>query len=266
MWLGRRPDRHLVGDARRPRVDQPDRVRVDLGERVRGVRAAEQADEERGQPAEDEHRRGGRADPVPLPQACAPDGRLCGLLELVLAPAVRGRRLCRPQCRELGRQALDVELVDVLRPVEVLEAMLPEVADPDLRELVVLEHRAGRLRHEDLAAVPGRHDPRRAVNAEAVVPLVADAGLARVDPHPHPAVRARPARDARRARAEPRLPPAPRRRPGETRRRRRPPECRPPARRAPRTRRAGSAGGRPAAARTAPGAAASAGASTPRRR
>jgi hypothetical protein len=98
---------------------------------------------------------------------------------------VGGRSLCRAQGRKLQWEALDVELVDVLGSIEVLEAMLAEVAEADSRQLVILEDGAGRLRKQYLPAVPRRRDPRRAMDAETVVALVADAGLARVHAHSH---------------------------------------------------------------------------------
>ena len=121
-----------------------------------------------------------RRQPAPRAEAVVPDDGAGGFLELVLAPGVGGGRVGRPQRRELRRQAVDVELVDALRAVEVLEPVLAEVADAQPRQLVVLEHGRGRLREQHLAAVAGRHDARRAVHAQPVVPLLADRRLAGV--------------------------------------------------------------------------------------
>src|SRR5919198_2823831 len=51
----------------------------------------------------------------------------------------------------------------------------------EARELLVFDQRPGRLREEDLAAVAGVAYPRTADDAEAVIALVTDSGLARVD-------------------------------------------------------------------------------------
>src|SRR5207247_8265494 len=66
-------------------------------------------------------------------------------------------------------QAGDVELVDALRPIEVLEPVLAEVAQGGSLELCVLENGRGCQRDEDLAPVSCSHDPGRAVHAQAVV-------------------------------------------------------------------------------------------------
>jgi hypothetical protein len=50
--------------------------------------------------------------------------------------------------------------------------------------LVVLEQRLGRLRDEDLTAMPGRSDPRRAMDGKSRVAAVVRDGLARVQAHP----------------------------------------------------------------------------------
>ena len=73
----------------------------------------------------------------------------------------------------------------MLRLVEVLEPVLTEVAQADLRGPVVAEQLARRLRHEHLAAVPGRADARRTWTPMPDVALAAHAGLARVDAHAH---------------------------------------------------------------------------------
>jgi len=77
------------------------------------------------------------------------------------------------------------ELEQTLRPVEVLEVVLPEVAHLDAVELLCLAERGRRLRHEDLAAVRGRADARRQVEAEAEVALLLHSRLAGVEPHPN---------------------------------------------------------------------------------
>ena len=63
--------------------------------------------------------------------------------------------------------------------------MLAQVTQLCFGKLIVAEHRAGRLRDEDLAPVTGCHDPRGAVDAEPVIALLGLSGLAGVDPHAH---------------------------------------------------------------------------------
>ena len=59
----------------------------------------------------------------------------------------------------------------------------PRSRTRDSRQLVVLEHGAGRLREQHLPAVACSHDAGGAMDAEAVVALVAEVRLARVQPH-----------------------------------------------------------------------------------
>jgi hypothetical protein len=76
-------------------------------------------------------------------------------------------------------------LVEADRPVEVLEALLAEVPQEDVEVfLLVLEERLGRLRDEDLPAVPGRSDPRRAMDGKSRVAAVVRDRLAGVQAHP----------------------------------------------------------------------------------
>ena len=69
--------------------------------------------------------------------------------------------------------------------VEVLELVLAQIPLRHPGQLVVGEHRRGRLRREDLAAVARGHDPRRAVDAQPVVAGLRDGRLAGVQPHPY---------------------------------------------------------------------------------
>src|SRR4029079_2033218 len=88
-------------------------------------------------------------------------------------------RLDRLQQRELGWEAVDLELVDALRRTEVLEAVRAEVADLGVDEPF------GRLRHEHLAAVTDGGDTRTLVHVETDVTLLRQPRLARVQTHPH---------------------------------------------------------------------------------
>ena len=85
--------------------------------------------------------------------------------------------------RERRRQPVDLELHDALRLVDVLE---PDRAELDLTHAVrqrARHERGGRRREQDLPAVPGGADARRAVDVDPDVALLADDGLAGVDAH-----------------------------------------------------------------------------------
>jgi hypothetical protein len=100
-------------------------------------------------------------------------------------PADQRRRLYRQVCpiqRAQRRKASVAELEEPVRGAEVLQAMLAEV-----NELAVFpEKLPRRLREQDLPAVARAHDPRRAVDVYADVPLVGHDRFAGVDTDPHP--------------------------------------------------------------------------------
>ena len=129
----------------------------------------------------------------------AADERGC-LGREVVRPEVEGR-----QRRELGRQPRMGELEEALRPPEVLQSMLPEVAQRGAVREPALDEAGGRVGQQDLAAVTGRHDPRRPVHRGPEEVPAARLDLAGVDPHPHPDRARRPATSARTARAERRV-------------------------------------------------------------
>ena len=87
-----------------------------------------------------------------------------GDLSLAADEARRGAGEVRVRDRLQRREGLLAELVDPDRLVEVLDAVLAEVADG-----VAVEQVAGRLREHDLAAVAGRRDPRAEVDVVADV-------------------------------------------------------------------------------------------------
>ena len=68
---------------------------------------------------------------------------------------------------EVGRQVRVDELVEVLGPAEVPEVVLAEVQEPGARRQPLDGQRRRRCREQHLAAVPGRHDPRRAVDGRS---------------------------------------------------------------------------------------------------
>ncbi len=88
--------------------------------------------------------------------------------------------------KRLG-EAVGGRLVQTDGPVEILQPLLAQVAQEDVEVLLlVLEQRLGGLGEEDLAAVAGRPDARRAVDRKARVPAVGRDRLPCVEPHPHP--------------------------------------------------------------------------------
>jgi hypothetical protein len=102
--------------------------------------------------------------------------------QLALAAEERRRRdrqvrlVERLQPRELTL----AELPDPLRGAQVLEPVLPEVA-----EALASEQGGGRGRDEHLAAVPGSCDAGGAVHVGADVALLGQERRARVQAHPH---------------------------------------------------------------------------------
>ncbi len=93
-----------------------------------------------------------------------------------------GVELMRARGREIGVETLGVDLVEALGLGQVLELVLAEVVEARARRHRPADQRAGRLRHEDLAAMCGRHDPRRSVDVDAHVDAGGQLGLAGMDP------------------------------------------------------------------------------------
>ena len=108
------------------------------------------------------------------------------MLLLAVGEVRRSLAGLRAQRREVAVQALDRQLVDAHRPVEVLQLMRPEVVEVEVA-LVVLEQRPGRLREQDLAAVAGVADPGGAMHGQPDVVIACGRRLAGVhaDPHAH---------------------------------------------------------------------------------
>ena len=98
---------------------------------------------------------------------------------------VPGRPIEGLQRGERGGQSGHVNLGDVLGVVQVLQAVLAEVAEGGPVGKVVLHQGAGGPGDQDLAAVPGRGDARGAVHVDADVALVREQRLPGVKTHPH---------------------------------------------------------------------------------
>jgi hypothetical protein len=75
------------------------------------------------------------------------------------------------------------ELVDALRGLQVLEAMIAEIHQRESLGVDLLDRRKG---HEDLSAAPGGRDPGGPVHIGAHAPLGRSKRGARVDPDTHP--------------------------------------------------------------------------------
>ncbi len=86
---------------------------------------------------------------------------------------------------ELVRKVRDEQLEQAFGTWEVLQVMLPEVAEPDVLAERALRECARRVRHEHLAAVGGAHDPRGPVHVDPHVVAARDRHLAGVHTHPH---------------------------------------------------------------------------------
>ena len=81
--------------------------------------------------------------------------------------------------------ALDEELVERLRPVDVTQALVAERVELHARRQVAGHDGAGGLGEEHLSAASDRGDPRGPNDVEPGVALVTDRRLAGVQPEPH---------------------------------------------------------------------------------
>jgi hypothetical protein len=162
--LGPRADvRHGVDHAVRARIDHSEGVRLtDL--RTGGIALPEREDRDGDRGRDDADQ--GRAGVQPAP----------------LTPELD---IERAQLPEVARDAVDHELVHVLRVLEVLEPALAKVADRDPGRQVLLGQLPGGRGEEHLAAMAGRSDPGRAVHAYPDVAVLSHFGLARVEAHAH---------------------------------------------------------------------------------
>ncbi len=139
--------------------------------------------DELGGDLEREARLPGSAGPRDGEEASAVREQRDELLELLLAPDERERdhgqvgRIERPQRREVA----GAELVQMLGSGEVLQTVLAEVANGGVGG----EELPGRLGDDDLPAVRGGRDPRRAVDVDPDVALVRRLWLTGVDSDAH---------------------------------------------------------------------------------
>ena len=89
------------------------------------------------------------------------------------------------QLPEVARQTCDLELRELLGPVEVFEAPLAESPDRDARRQLVLDELSRRPREQHLSSVSGGCNTSGLVNSEPDVAILADSRLTCVQTHPH---------------------------------------------------------------------------------
>ena len=97
---------------------------------------------------------------------------------------VARRRPRRAECREIGRQAIDTQLPQVLWAIEVAQPMLAQVLPRHPLGEARADQGAGRARDEDLAAVRQARDARCAVDVQAHEAATDGLRFARVEAHP----------------------------------------------------------------------------------
>jgi hypothetical protein len=90
----------------------------------------------------------------------------------------------RARWRKHVREAVYDQLVDPLRPVEVLEPVLAQVAQADSGNLHVVDDPSSGPRKQHLAAVRNRADASRAMDGDSRVAVRGDIGLAGVQTYP----------------------------------------------------------------------------------
>ena len=163
------PDRDLRDDLVRPRIDHPHVIGLDATETAR-ARPQEEHCREGNRKGNDD--RSGERGPA------TPDRRSDRLFRRFLeicTPSNRWKPLLQPFRRRL---------VETDGPIEILQPLLPEVAQEDVQVLLlVLEQRLRRLRDEDLSAVARRTDPCGTVHGEPGVAAVVRDRLTGVQAH-----------------------------------------------------------------------------------
>jgi hypothetical protein len=101
-------------------------------------------------------------------------------------PALRGggTGCVRSQRGKVLGERVDLELEDPFRPVEVLQALLAQIAQAHVLGQLVLDQFTRRVREQHLAAVSRSHDPGRAMNTKSDITPFTDRGLARMKSDP----------------------------------------------------------------------------------
>ena len=96
------------------------------------------------------------------------------------------RNLERSRLGKVARQALDLEVAQVLRMREVLQPVAAEIAKSNAARKIVLHEGARGAGEDHLPAVRRRRDARRRVDVDAEVVVASEHALAGVQTHPHP--------------------------------------------------------------------------------
>jgi hypothetical protein len=104
-------------------------------------------------------------------------------------PRRRSRRRTEgAQRRELGLQARGAHLEDLLRTPQVLQLVHAQINQRCARRKRIPHQGCRRLRNQDLATVPDRRHPRRAMHVQAHRTQGRVRRLTGMHPHPHPDV------------------------------------------------------------------------------
>jgi hypothetical protein len=178
----RLPERRRLGQTEHLRHGGHDELRVGEACERDEERAVGELLQQLGGDLEGEARLPGAAGAGDRDESSLPEepGEL-RLLDGAADEGVRGERQVRTVQALRGRERPAAELVEALGARQVLEAMLAEVDEVGVPDQVV-----GRMRHEYLAAVAGRGDPRGPVDVDAHVAVVAQKRLPGVQSHANP--------------------------------------------------------------------------------
>ena len=98
---------------------------------------------------------------------------------------VRRARFVGADRREIARESLDDDVVQVLRVVDVLQQVGAEVAELHAVRKRALHEGTCRVGDEDLAAVSQRGDPGGAMDVDADVVVTTQPALPGMESHPH---------------------------------------------------------------------------------
>ncbi len=91
-----------------------------------------------------------------------------------------------PRRGEVELETRNDELCQVLRNIQILQAMMPKILEGEAEREIPLDQRTGRLAEQHLTPMCGGGDPGATMDIDADVPLDAPATLARVQPHADP--------------------------------------------------------------------------------
>jgi hypothetical protein len=179
VGFGPEPERH--GDGRRHQARIADGREVHEEHAVGWDEATRGLDGQPGLPAasragQGEQPRGAQESPDPLQLPVSAHEARKGNRQV-------GRDLQGPRCRELGRERVDHDLVQVLGLGQVLEAVPSERPQAHAGGQRVLDQAPGRGGDQDLPAVARRGDPGGPVDVDSDVVVPAQDTFTRVESH-----------------------------------------------------------------------------------